>query len=513
CDEVFEQRFSFKPETTFPSPPAFSNCQKSYLSRATRNSMSSNSNLGGRFSNAEMETPKSCDTFVVMGDKTGDGSTIFGKNSDRPNGEVQELVFVAACDHAPGSKLQCTYIEIDQVEHTHGVMLSKPAWMWGAEMGANEHGVCIGNEAVWTKLNSADDKVERLLGMDLLRLGLERGKTAKEAMDVITELLDKYGQGGPCSDVTGLFYFNSFIIADHGEAWVLETAGRSFWAAEKVTEGYRNISNDLTITTKIDASSPELEKQAREEGLWSSDEPFNFRKAFACGSGDIECGDSRYVAGKTLLKELTSTGTFGLGDMMSILRDVDAGICMTYFDGFASTSSQVRTCFSCGFDVRGMMQILRHSESEICRSREHKHPTASSQISVLSKDAKPSVHWFTGTPDPSLSVYKPFAFLEGVSGCDDVVSPKYSDAEDPAKTTPRFAKSVDRRHNLFRAQEQAVSKGVLRPGSDLLEKLKTLEAECVEEVGKLVAEFTPDRSNDLLGIFNDCIEAEIKLYE
>ncbi|CAG0918818.1 unnamed protein product, partial [Notodromas monacha] len=46
CDEVFEQRFSFKPETTFPSPPAFSNCQKSYLSRATRNSMSSNSNLG-----------------------------------------------------------------------------------------------------------------------------------------------------------------------------------------------------------------------------------------------------------------------------------------------------------------------------------------------------------------------------------------------------------------------------------------------------------------------------------
>jgi hypothetical protein len=41
--------------------------------------------------------------------------------------------------------------------------------MWGAEMGANEKGVCIGNEAVWTKLNSEDDLVERLLGMDLLR--------------------------------------------------------------------------------------------------------------------------------------------------------------------------------------------------------------------------------------------------------------------------------------------------------------------------------------------------------
>lgn len=64
---------------------------------------------------------------------------------------------------------QCTYIEIPQVEKTYAVILSKPAWMWGAEMGANECGVCIGNEAVWTKLNGPDDEVERLLGMDLLR--------------------------------------------------------------------------------------------------------------------------------------------------------------------------------------------------------------------------------------------------------------------------------------------------------------------------------------------------------
>lgn len=65
--------------------------------------------------------------------------------------------------------LQCTYIEIDQVPSTYAVVLSKPAWMWGAEIGANEKGVCIGNEAVWTKLNGEDDLVERLLGMDLLR--------------------------------------------------------------------------------------------------------------------------------------------------------------------------------------------------------------------------------------------------------------------------------------------------------------------------------------------------------
>ena len=68
------------------------------------------------------------------------------------------------------------------------------------------------------------------------RLGLERGKTAKEALQVITEMLQTFGQGGPCSEQEGLqdfVYHNSFIIADPSEAWVLETSGHH-WAAEKV---------------------------------------------------------------------------------------------------------------------------------------------------------------------------------------------------------------------------------------------------------------------------------------
>ena len=80
---------------------------------------------------------------------------IFGKNSDRPKGEVQEVVYHPAKKHKAGEKLkvklkmdtgwfdyiapcyQCTYIDIDQAEETLAVVLSKPAWMWGAEMGAN----------------------------------------------------------------------------------------------------------------------------------------------------------------------------------------------------------------------------------------------------------------------------------------------------------------------------------------------------------------------------------------
>jgi hypothetical protein len=42
---------------------------------------------------ASIFTSQSCDTFVAMGDVTSGGSVIFGKNSDRPQGEVQEPIW------------------------------------------------------------------------------------------------------------------------------------------------------------------------------------------------------------------------------------------------------------------------------------------------------------------------------------------------------------------------------------------------------------------------------------
>ena len=66
-------------------------------------------------------------------------------------------------------------------------------------------------------------------------LGLERSRTAKEALDVITSLLETYGQGGVCSESPGrMTYHNGFLIADTKEAWVLETAS-NHWAAEHCT--------------------------------------------------------------------------------------------------------------------------------------------------------------------------------------------------------------------------------------------------------------------------------------
>ena len=164
-----------------------------------------------------------CDTFVSVGSASLTGSTIFGKNSDRPEDEVQLVVFIPKQEDAYPSDLECTYITIPQVSHTNGILLSQPYWMWGGEMGVNDQGVAIGNEAVWTTESISQTG---LLGMDLVRLGLERGNSARLALDIITSLLEIYGQRGNCTCDGSMYYHNSFLIADPREAWVLETAGK-----------------------------------------------------------------------------------------------------------------------------------------------------------------------------------------------------------------------------------------------------------------------------------------------
>lgn len=181
-----------------------------------------------------------CDSFVTI---TDDG-VMFAKNSDRDPNESQPLQWIDAADHRKGDRVACTWIDIPEVDHTYAVLISRPWWMWGAEMGTNEHGVVIGNEAVFTKSRRGE---KALLGMDLLRLALERAATAEAAVAVIVELLERHGQGGPCShERPGFTYDNSFLVADGSGAIVLETAGRE-WESETVTGRGRSISNGLSI--------------------------------------------------------------------------------------------------------------------------------------------------------------------------------------------------------------------------------------------------------------------------
>ncbi len=252
-----------------------------------------------------------CDTFIALADATADGSVIFGKNSDRPRGEVQEVVSFPAFDFTAASPLNCTYLTIPQRKHTHAVILSKPRWMWGAEMGANEHGVVIGNEAVWT---NQPCRQTGLLGMDLLRLALERGATALEALHIITALLEEFGQGGLCAEHLNMSYHNSFLIADTKEAWVLETADK-YWVAEKVSHGTRSISNNLSIHGAGDLHHPELEQD------------LNFAAKFSAAAYPQQISPySREGVVRQLCQ--AQQGTFDIAAAKAILRNHEGGICM-----------------------------------------------------------------------------------------------------------------------------------------------------------------------------------------
>jgi hypothetical protein len=81
--------------------------------------------------------------------------------------------------------------------------------------------------------------------MDLVRLGLERAATAEDAVAVIVDFLEAHGQGGSGHHGVERPYWSSFLVADAGRAYVLETSGRR-WAAEQV-DGTRAISNRTTI--------------------------------------------------------------------------------------------------------------------------------------------------------------------------------------------------------------------------------------------------------------------------
>jgi len=110
-----------------------------------------------------------CDTCGIGPELTGSGISIFSKNSDREADETQLVLSVPSKNYPSKEDLQCTYIAIPQAGSTFAMILSKPFWMWGAEMGVNEKGVVIGNEALFTKVKP--EKTPGLIGMDLFASG------------------------------------------------------------------------------------------------------------------------------------------------------------------------------------------------------------------------------------------------------------------------------------------------------------------------------------------------------
>ena len=293
-----------------------------------------------------------CDTLG----KRRSGSVLFAKNSDRSPNEVQIMEYHPGMQGLSGD-VKCTYISIPQAEQTYGVLLSRPAWMWGAEMGINQWGLCIGNEAVFTK--GAYGKTG-LTGMDMVRLTLERSKTAREALDLLIHLLETYGQGGNCGYDHDFYYDNAFLILDRNDLFVLETAGKQ-WVYKRCD--CASISNRLSIGAEGDG--------------YAGGTAYDFKKRH------LEPVYSTF-SGSAARKQQTGSCLTGLNtveDCMAALRQHNAP------DPFA-TGSVSSVCMHYG----GMVGD---------------HTTASM---VVSLDSGRPVVWATGCSLPCVSLFKPWLF-------------------------------------------------------------------------------------------------------
>lgn len=219
-----------------------------------------------------------CDCVVALSPATARATTLFGKNSDRERDEAQPIRALPAATHRAGSRVRCTYIEIPQVHRTAAVLGSGPFWVWGLEQGVNEHRVAIGNESVFTH-EELELPEAGLLGMDLVRLGLERARSAAEALDVLTGLIESFGQGGKGFQHKSLAYSNGFLIADAREAWSLQTSSRR-WAAQRVAP-IHSLSNHPSIAADWDRVSEDAAPFAAQRGWWpETGERLDFERAY-----------------------------------------------------------------------------------------------------------------------------------------------------------------------------------------------------------------------------------------
>lgn len=316
-----------------------------------------------------------CDTQVLR----KNGATYFAKNSDREPNEAQLVVRIPPVENDNSPTVKTTYLEIPQTKKRFGVILSKPFWTWGAEMGVNDQGVVIGNQALFTKVH---DKKIGLIGLDLLRLALERGSNAQEAKLIIIQHLEKYGQGGICGYQDKTFsYDNSFIIADFNEAWVLETVNR-YWVAKKVDK-FAAISNCLTIENDFDESSNGLQDFARKQGLYQNDKLI-FNQIFSSWFLTyFSKAKQRFQTSCSLLSTLTRQPKIEIKDLINNLRTHTS----TSNNHFSRTNSDI-CMHACGFVRRGQ--------------------TCGSMVVELKEN---SINCFvTGTSAPCLSIFKPVNF-------------------------------------------------------------------------------------------------------
>ncbi len=381
-----------------------------------------------------------CDTFAVR----RPGGVLFAKSSDRPIDEPQIARWFVP--RRAGGTIDATWTTVPD-EGAAALLGSQPTWMWGLEHGVNEHGVAIGNEKVFT-IDDPHAAPSALLGMDLVRLGLERGRTADGALDAITSLLAVHGQGGSGEEDHDEPYWSSFLIVDGHGGWVLETSARS-WVAQPLGDGAA-ISNRLTLSTHWTRSSTDVAAGSDWDSWRAPDAP--------TGIADHRLRSTRSCVA------LGPAAT--PADAVATLRDHGTGPWGA--PGAASTSAPPPP--DDVHDDWSGVTVCMHI-------RDYQCTTASMVIDLPSNDAAPMRTWVSlGTPCTGVFLPVAVRFAEGAMRASATVPEVVGDAE-AWRTFAALGRRVE-----ARGEEGASALAAIRDVLDPLEASTWAQADELHEL-------------------------------
>lgn len=183
-----------------------------------------------------------CTNLIITKGASKDGSVMITYAADSHT-RYGVIAFYPAADHEPGDRCAVYHYEsgmfmgiIPEVAHTYSVI-----------QFMNEHQVAIG-ETTFGGLDSLASQPGSILDYgSLMKIGLQRSKTAREMIRVITGLVELYGYASSGE---------SFSISDANEAWIMEIIGKgkyekgAVWVARMIPDGYvGGHANQARITT------------------------------------------------------------------------------------------------------------------------------------------------------------------------------------------------------------------------------------------------------------------------
>jgi dipeptidase len=221
-----------------------------------------------------------CTNFLVSKGASADGSTMITYTADSFN-LYGELYHWAAAKYPEGAML-------DVYEWDTGKFLGKikqARQTYNVVGNMNEHQVVIGETTFGGRPELEANEGIMDYG-SLIYIALQRAKTAREAIQIMTSLVEEYG------------YYSSgesFSIADANEVWIMEMIGKgkgrkgAVWVAVKIPDGYVSAhANQARITTfplndkENCIYAPDVISFAREMGYYDgTDKDFDFSAAYA----------------------------------------------------------------------------------------------------------------------------------------------------------------------------------------------------------------------------------------